>query len=212
MLTFDVRAIFNSNVARCADLLESYDALTGTGAGRRPVGAVDVLRSAVIFLHASVEELLRSVERIRLPKGPTEGLRFLRFAPRVVTLQDESKEKLTLAELAEFRGHTVDDVLANSIERHLERSNYNTVDEVAAALVRVGFNVAILGSTGARLASMIKRRHWIAHRADRNAASGSGHHAAQSLSRKTVEVWLEAVSEFGENVIGQLEGSEATSC
>jgi hypothetical protein len=48
---------------------------------------------------------------------------------------------------------------------------------------------------------MMKRRHWIVHRADRNDSQGSGHYKARSLQKPTVERWLNAVKEFGLDVL-----------
>jgi hypothetical protein len=44
---------------------------------------------------------------------------------------------------------------------------------------------------------MMKRRHWIVHRADRNTEKGTGHHPARSLQRATVSTWADAVEDFG---------------
>jgi hypothetical protein len=50
---------------------------------------------------------------------------------------------------------------------------------------------------------MMKRRHWIVHRADRNTATGGGHHAPSALQQGAVEAWSDALRQFGVNVLAQ---------
>ena len=57
---------------------------------------------------------------------------------------------------------------------------------------------------GVDLESMMKRRHWIVHRADRNQAQGQGQFAAQSLHPNTVKAWTTAVESFGQAVLALL--------
>jgi hypothetical protein len=48
---------------------------------------------------------------------------------------------------------------------------------------------------------MMARRHWIAHRVDRNPMKGMGHHPVKSLSHPTVARWLDAVERFGQDIL-----------
>ena len=54
------------------------------------------------------------------------------------------------------------------------------------------------------LEPMMKRRHWIVHRMDRNYSLGSGHHVARSISMGTVEDWKAAVVDVVEHILEQL--------
>jgi dihydroxyacetone kinase len=40
---------------------------------------------------------------------------------------------------------------------------------------------------------MMKRRHWIVHRVDRNRSQGTGGHGARSISLSTVREWKDEV-------------------
>ncbi len=51
---------------------------------------------------------------------------------------------------------------------------------------------------------MMSRRHWIAHRLDRNPKSGSGHHSVKSLSTVTVFQWVQAVDQLGQDIFSWL--------
>ncbi|MGH7440226.1 MAG: hypothetical protein ACRENE_31425, partial [Polyangiaceae bacterium] len=90
------------------------------------------------------------------------------------------------------------------VRGYLERSNFNNVDEVAGALVRSGLTTTVLNTHGVDLESLMRRRHWIVHRADRNQAQGQGQFAAQSLHPSTVKAWAVAVEAFGHAVLALL--------
>lgn len=91
------------------------------------------------------------------------------------------RSTFTLDDLVPFRGSTVDDLIAQSVESYLERSNFNDPGEVDQVLVRVAST--LFDPYRDKLGPMMKRRHWIVHRADRNAAAGRGHHAARTIQR-----------------------------
>jgi len=48
---------FEANVARVKNLVAAYDALGTAGARRPATTQVDVLRSAVVLMHASLEDV-----------------------------------------------------------------------------------------------------------------------------------------------------------
>ena len=65
---------FNGNLERVGHLVEIYETLT-TGPGRRPVDTSDILRSAVVFLHAALEDFLRSLLEWKLPSAQASYLK-----------------------------------------------------------------------------------------------------------------------------------------
>lgn len=197
----DIDDRFNANIARVRCLVATYDAVVGPGAGRASVAQADVLRAAVILLHAALEDLVRSIEELRLPAAPSpNAFERLRFLSPGGSLKD-AKEKFSLVDLAAYRGQGVDDVFRAAISAHLEHSNYNNIGDVKQALNRVGIAHAIAPDVAAALEAMMKRRHWIAHRADANPRSGRGHHVAQSIGRSLVSYWIDTVDSFGRDVL-----------
>jgi hypothetical protein len=116
----------------------------------------------------------------------------------------DGKEKFSLVDLAAYRGQTVDDVFRAAIDGHLEHSNYNNIGEIKQALVRVGISYTIMSPVAAALEAMMKRRHWIAHRADVNPMTGRGHHAAQSIGKDVVSSWIDVVESFGRDVLQRI--------
>ena len=57
----EIEARYVLNLQRVRKLVQVYRDLAGPGSGRRPVETVDLLRSAVVFLHAALEDVLRTL-------------------------------------------------------------------------------------------------------------------------------------------------------
>ena len=181
---------FRVNLGRVRNIVAVYSKVAGEGRGRMTVEEGDLLRAGVVLLHASLEDVLRSVSEWKLPAAPPEALK------EVPLIGQGKKTNFNLGDLAASRGRTVDDVIAESVVAHLERSNYNNVGEVVALLGSIGLPASLLANHAADLEAMMKRRHLIAHRADRNLRRGRGHHQALSISRTLVTSWIDAVEKF----------------
>jgi hypothetical protein len=102
-----------------------------------------------------------------------------------------------------FRGKTVEEVIRESVESYLDRSNYNNCKEITGALEAVGVKVdaGVCDATFPRMLEMIERRHQIVHRADRNDAGGTGNHRVSSIGRDKVRDWISAVRTFSNAVL-----------
>ena len=188
---------FNGNLERVEHLVAHYETLS-TGPGRRAVDTSDILRSAVVFLHATLEDFLRSLLEWKLPSAQASYLKEVPLAGK------KPRQTFTLDDLALFRGSTINDLISRSVADHLERSNFNDPGEVSAVLERIGLLPSLLDPYRGKLGPLMKRRHWIVHRADRNTATGSGQHAALGLQKATVETWSNAVKQFGTSVLNQI--------
>ncbi|QDU36457.1 hypothetical protein Mal4_07430 [Maioricimonas rarisocia] len=123
------------NIARVHNLVSIYQKLAGSGAGRRSVGVTDVLRSAVVLLHASLEDFLRSLARVYLPNAAPHVIDSI---PLKRSRGSGRGEKFLLGHLDEHRGKSVDEVIAESVDAYLERSNYNNSTEIARLLRNLG--------------------------------------------------------------------------
>jgi len=193
----EIETRFAANLERVRHLVDVYQG-GAAGPGRRPVETTDVLRAAVVFLHATLEDLLRSLLEWKLPLAAAVHLK------EVPLTGKKPRSSFTLDDLAPFRGTSVDDLIARSVLENLERSNFNDPGEVEGVLDRIGLPKVLLDPYRDKLGPMMKRRHWIVHRADRNTATGRGHHAARALQQAAVEEWSEALKQFGTNVLAQL--------
>ena len=166
---------FGRNLARVRHLVDSYGQLAGAGQGRRPVNTSDLLRAATVFLHATLEDFLRSLERWRLPAAGEDRLNQIPLSGT-----GSRAERFSLGKLTNHRGKTVNDLIGESVEKHLERSNYNDTNDVAAVLELVGVPPADVDKHFPGLSELMRRRHHIVHQADRNDAAGQGQFQARS--------------------------------
>jgi len=153
---------------RIARLVELAERISAPGAIFSILGkdaenaAQDVLRAAVVLTHAHLEEFLRTVARVLLPEGDEACLNDIPLAGI-----GGRKQNFPLGKLVQHRGKTVDEVIRASVSEYLERSNYNSTEEIGIFLQSVGFNTADHNKEFAAIQEMIERRHQIVHRADR---------------------------------------------
>ncbi len=197
-----LRDSFNENLARVESLVTVYESHPDAhGRGRKSAEVLDILRAAVVFLHAALEDALRSTARWKLPSA---GSAVLDEIPLVG--QGSNPKKFLLGELANHRGKRIDDVLTESVNAYLEHSNYNNTADISKLLQSVGVEVA--GAVNYRFAdlqALMERRHQIVHRADRQqAVIGSGDHEIRAINRDTVRNWIAVVRDFGAALFASL--------
>jgi hypothetical protein len=187
----EITAALERNLVRVRSFLKMYRREARASRGRRPVETVDLLRAAVLFLHATLEEALRAITLWRLPLATTAA----HFEDvRIALSPDDRRPRVVLGDLAHLQTKTVGELIRDSVEAHLERASINNLAELKTTLVRCGIDPAVVASQAPQLAALMLRRHRIAHRADNNSSSGPGHHAARSLDMTTVEQWIGAVA------------------
>lgn len=189
---------FLLNIARVKNLVAIYsNLLAGQGQGRRSHQETDVLRAATVLLHASVEDVLRSLAYWKLPAATTQVLDQIPFAGGTAT-------KITLGTLSLQRGKSVDDVIKESVDASLERSNYNNASEVCSLLQSIGLSTSVTQPYLPLLEDAMKRRHQIVHRADANPNPGKGHHQVASISPAVVNSWITNTEQFVQAVLSQV--------
>jgi hypothetical protein len=114
------------------------------------------------------------------------------------------KIRFGLQELALYRGRTVDEIIAKSVSEFLEKSSFNHPGDLKSAIEKIGADPTIVDTYVRILAPMMSRRHWIAHRADRNTHRGPGHQAVNSLSKVMFARWVTIVETFGLELLAKL--------
>ncbi len=189
---------FDLNIKRVKNLVNIYRLqLSGPGKGRRGHQETDVLRAATVLLHASMEDILRSLAYWKLPTA----------APSVlenIPLVGVKGTKFSLGNLSSHRGKSVADVLKESVDASLERSNYNNSTEVAGLLTSIGLDPAPVAAYLPTLEATMKRRHQIVHRADANPTPGRGNHRVSSIAPATLDDWILNVENFAAAVLAQV--------
>jgi hypothetical protein len=188
---------FRGNLERVRNIVQMYDVVAGGGQGRPTVQESDILRIAVVFLHATIEDLFRDVALQRLPGASPDVLRQLPW-PQT---NAPSKPNLHLGDIADFRGKTVDQLIDYAIQGHLSKSNFNHPFDLKKLLEWVGIDARVVDPHFQSLGGLMTRRHWIVHRCDRNDAVGRGQHPVKSISKSSILTWLKTVEEFGLQVV-----------
>ncbi|CAN7654367.1 hypothetical protein [Rhizobium sp. LjRoot254] len=189
----EILSVFFSNISRVEKLVALYGP---PKQGRRKVNDTDVLRAALVLLHATLEDLLRSVLTWRVPSGTEDVLDAYPFA----NAQHKRPDKITLGGLSAYRGMTVDALIEKSVVEFLDRwSSFNDLGEVKKALKAAGIAAAAVDAHDfGELAAMIARRHNIVHKADRNEQRGGrGNHPTKSIGLATIDNYLQSVRDLG---------------
>lgn len=162
----------------------------------------DIVRAAVLFLHATLEDLLRSSEELRFPSAPAKAFDRIRWVlPGATKDEERLSERLSLTEFAAFRGQTVNEVLMRAFQRHHEQSNYNNENDVVGAIQRMGLEVEAYREFLPELQALMKRRHEIAHRADINRKFS---HLTNRVIVEVAERWVRTVESFGGRLLASL--------
>jgi RiboL-PSP-HEPN len=196
-------AEFSKNVSRVRNLVEIYELTRAAGRGRRSVSASDTLRAAVVFLHSSLEEVVRNVFLWKLPEASETSLNEIPLAGS--SSSTGRAEKFFLGKLAAHRGLFVDNVIRNSIDEFVDRLNVNNTNDLSHCLEMIGVAPSQFAQYFPRLQSLMERRHQIVHQMDRNETSGTGQHRAQSISKRQVELWLENLDRFVSGLLSSIQ-------
>jgi hypothetical protein len=154
-----VKARFQLNMGRISALVKlafsDIDSL-------KPCRA-DILRTVVVFLHATFEDVLRTMARQRIAVANSQVLDRI---PLVETSRSGRAEKFLLGALNAHRGKTVDQLIHESVENYLDRESFSSCGDVDEVLTQMGLDTAPFKPYYADLDQMMKRRHRIVHEAD----------------------------------------------
>jgi RiboL-PSP-HEPN len=190
---------FALNISRVRNLVRVYEKIRAQGSGRKSVQSTDVLRAAVVFLHGALEEVIRNLFIWKLPDA---GEHTLNEIPMIGVGQPSGRpEKFLLGKLANYKGRFVENLIRESIVQYVNYLNINNISDLRSCLEKIGLQPNQYTEYFADLAALMKRRHQIAHQADRNSEEGQGQHRAQSLSANRVKSWIESVEEFVKAVV-----------
>src|SRR5437867_708503 len=123
-----IRENLEHNLTRVENLVKTYESHPDAqGKGRKSVEVLDILRASVVLLHASLEEVLRSIAYWKLPVASASVLNDI----PLVGLGPNPK-KFLLGDLDSHRGKSIFDVIKESVDAHLAQSNFNNTVEIAS--------------------------------------------------------------------------------
>lgn len=177
----------SENLERVRNLVTIYQSL-GAGEKRQGKHDADLLRAAVVLLHATLEDFIRVLVSWKLPHATPEQIK-------------KSDLRVPLYQLANNRESMVGAFLVKSIEDVLSRSTYNNKDDVRKSLKSIGLDAEKVKISD--LETAMTRRHKIVHRSDRAGESELGR--VNSIQSDHVLKWIENVEVFVSDVSKQLE-------
>lgn len=174
------------NLERVRNLVRIYDSLPKDGK-KHGKHDTDLLRAAVVFLHATLEDFIRVIVGWKLPHATPEQIK-------------KSDIKVSMHQLANDKDSSISAFLTKSIEDILSRSTYNNKDDVAKALKSIGLDTKNYRVSD--LETAMSRRHKIVHRGDRGGESEEG--KVNPIQAEHVMKWIENVEVFMTDVSKQL--------
>lgn len=177
---------------RCVkNLLAVYDHVVKTLPNERSMPASDILRAAVVLLHATVEEFVRHVAGGALPLGSERSLNEI---PLIGA--ERNATKFALGALAAHRGRPVDQVLFESVRAHLAKQSFSSLKSILSTLNDSGIPTGQLRIRRAAIERLVTRRHQIVHEGDLPRGRPRGNRIPRALSQRQVERWVDAVEGF----------------
>jgi hypothetical protein len=159
--------------------------------------AEDILRAAVVLIHAHLEDFLRTIAGVLLPVGDES---FLNSIP-LAGLKGRP-EKFSLGKLVQHKGKSVDDVLRESVSEYLDRRTFNNTEEITQLLGELGVDTSKVNECFPAIQQMMKRRHQIVHRVDRIRPDDPT--VLEAITPDQVEAWVEAATKFIASFLGEI--------
>jgi hypothetical protein len=124
----------------------------------------DICRTIVVFLHATFEDVLRTIARRQIDSAKSQE--FLNKIPLIGLSNSGRAEKFYLGDLNAHRGKSVDQLIQESIGNYWDRESFGSIKDVNQVLINMGLDIAPFKQFYADLGQMMKRRHRIVHEAD----------------------------------------------
>jgi hypothetical protein len=175
------------NINRVKNLIKIYERIKGDDIEHN----TDILRAAVVLLHAALEDCLRSISYLKLPFASANELH-------------KTEYKVHLGKIAEYREKSIDELIRDMVFEYLERATYNNSEGISKALKSLG--IVIDKSDLTKLDSAIRRRHGIVHRADRGDKDGETGRITP-IQASYVLKWVEEVERFVGLVFDKEDGA-----
>lgn len=183
---------FSENMTRVANLIAASKSLVEQGAqAQKP--ADDVLRAAVVFLHSSLEEIIRNLYLYRLPSAGVDSLNKVPFAAHE---SSHRVKNILLGELLEYQGQFVENVIRESINQYVNTLNINNANQLIDCLKLAKVPHEPFRQFFEPLNSLMKRRHQIVHQMDRSNELDPLASPITSIEVKTVDGWRENLELF----------------
>jgi len=189
------------NLERARSLIECYKLLELYNLGS-PLHRGDLLRACVVFLHSTIEELVRNLFLSRLPHCDRSVLNEIPFSSHEA---NHRARGVLLGDLLEnFQGKLVENVIIDSINAYVDVLNINNTDQLSAHFVKVDVEISPLRSLMSDLNTLMFRRHQIVHQMDRSDRLDPDREPVTEITLDLVEKWFQATEELVNRVVAQV--------
>jgi hypothetical protein len=192
---------FSQNIYRVENLIAAYESLIKQSVDDTEV-ANDVLRAAVVFLHSSLEEIIRNLYLYNLPNASAENLSKIPFATHESSHRPKS---IQLGDLLEFKGQFVENVIQESINRYVDVLNINNATQLVECLKLANIPCEPLQQFFEPLNSLMQRRHQIVHQMDRSNELDPLAYPINIIDVEIVKSWKEAILGLASFLFAQFE-------
>jgi len=156
----------------------------------------DLYRMFIVFLHATLETLLREILRFIFINNPKYILNDISIISKS---SKRYPHKITLSELYEHKDMTVDQLIKLSINQFLDKMSFNSYREIINQLQKAQLKTKILTKYQDNIDAMISKRHQIVHRFDRT--NSKDEKPIESLNYKVIGQWMYNTAMFCNDVI-----------
>jgi hypothetical protein len=181
-----------TNLRRAADLIEFAE--NSFPKDRPPQTKDDILRAAVVFLHATLEDFLRYIGARYIPSGSEDVLNKISLIGSSDVLRPE---KFFLGKLAKHRDKKVDQLIAESVEAHLDKRSFNDPADISQLLESTGVPIDVVRKLYPSLGALMARRHEIVHKGDLRATDNEQRERdPEPIDASKVKEWYETVLNF----------------
>ena len=194
------------NMRRVGNLILMHSKLVEANIGTKEQRS-DILRAAVVFLHGSIEEIVRNLFVDRLHRGKTEMLNELGYS--AYGPANRSKGVLLGDLLKNHGGRFVDNVIFDAINAHVDILNINNADQLVAQLRKVDINAAPVAPYLENLDKIMRRRHQIVHQMDREDSLDPDTRPIAEISASYVKEWFDTTIEFNKEIFRQISDESA---
>lgn len=186
---------FLLNTKRVQNLLSLYDELATRNERNYQH---DILRSAVVLLHATLEDVLRGLLKWKKLQSDPKQLSDILFYSDDDDRGDKSITLSSLASRVDMAGNglTVRELIDETIRVYYDRRSFNDRNQVSKALTSLGLKPTDHAKTLNTIDPMIQRRHLIVHQSDRIEPVAGKHGKLTNIVKDDVKNWLSAVSQF----------------
>ncbi|MBW3532985.1 HEPN domain-containing protein [Shewanella sp. NKUCC06_TVS] len=198
---------FGENITRVENLIEAYNELEANKIGDIQLRK-DVLRASIVFMHSSLEEVVRNLFLLRLPNGNTKNLNKIPFAGHETT---HRPKEILLGNLKAFSGMLVDNIILRSINEYVDTMSINGSNQLAECLEIADVQIVPLRKYFTSLDSLMKRRHQIVHQMDRANSLDPLLDPITNIDIECVEQWKNDLCGFYRDLMIIIENIDTSS-